>query len=124
LVLELADLSQQAQVGRQPQVDGLGRQEAPFYDLIGQTAFGGAVPAECALATRGMVRQILALLRSRIGIINFWQKPDEVSRLKGDLSDIFLMSDVEPIADGSERLVVEVANLARHRHELLMGDSD
>ncbi len=124
LVLELEELSQQTQVGRQPEADGVGRQEAPFYDLIGQVAFDGAVPTERAEATRGMVRQILALLRSRIGIVNFWQKPDEVNRLKGDLSDILLMSDVEPIAEGAERLVVEVANLARHRHDLLLSGNE
>lgn len=90
---------------------------APFYDLIGQLAFGEAgVPAEHAETVKGLVADMLIKLHGTIGMINFWSNAPEVSKLKGELSDLLLFSNIDAIIDSSERIVTEVTTLAKVRH--------
>ena len=60
------------------------------------------------------------MLRGRIGIVDFWQKPYEVNQLKGDLSDLFLLSGVPELEAQTNHLVAEIAALAKHRQERLL----
>ena len=46
LFLGLSGLRQEVEAGRREGVSGLSTKEAPFYDLIGQIAFGSVVPGE------------------------------------------------------------------------------
>ena len=59
-------------------------------------------------------------LHDTIGIINFWGNIPEVSKLKGALSDLMLLSGIHPIEDAAEKLVTEITSLAKARHQEIM----
>jgi hypothetical protein len=59
--------------------------------------------------------QLLALLAERTDIVNFWGKPTEVTTLKGDASDIFIMSDIYELETEADLLSTEVTALAENR---------
>jgi type I restriction enzyme R subunit len=99
-----------------------GRQDGtnPFYDLIAQIAFGEAgVPQQHQAALHQLVEEIIEKLRNTINIINFWNNQPEVSRLKGELSDLILFSGIDPLAEQSEKLAAEVTALAKARQQHL-----
>ena len=60
---------------------------------------------------------MLERLHGNIGIVNFWGNPPEVSSLKGELSDLMMLSGVPEIEDRSERIVTEITALAKTRHK-------
>jgi len=115
LLLGLAGLRQEVEAGRREGISGMSAKEAPFYDLIGQVAFGTEVPGEHAGPIKEAVRAMIGLFRRDIGIINFWANGFEVNRLKGALSDLLLMTGVEAIIGNSDRLITEVVALAKAR---------
>ncbi len=99
-----------------------GRQDGtnPFYDLIAQIAFGEeGVPQQQQIALHQLVEEIIEKLRNTINIVNFWNNQPEVSRLKGELSDLILFSGIDPLAEQSEKLAAEVTALAKARQQHL-----
>jgi len=116
LSLELTVLRDEVKEGRKPGSDGLGIKEAPFYDLIIQIAFGKQeVKPEQAAQIKQMVIEAFALIKERIDIINFWKNGYEIDRMKGELSDLLLMTNVDEIISTEEKLVTEITALAKHR---------
>ena len=116
LCQHLAGLRKEAEAGRKQDVGGVSVKAAPFYDLIGQTAFGkGGVPIGCAEATKQLVDSVLAKLRDTIGRVNFWNKPADIADLRGELSDLLLFSNIDAIEDKSDRIVTEIIALAKVR---------
>lgn len=115
LCRHLFALRTEAEAGRKDEKDP---RSGPFYDLIGQIAFGkGGVPAEHAATVIGLVAQVLEKLKRTIGIINFWGNSPEVSKLKGELSDLLLFSNVDEIMEKSDKIVTEITALAKVRHK-------
>ncbi len=113
----LAGLRTEVEAGRKDGVEGLTARESPFYDRIGQIAYGGNIPADHANRIKELVRDTLALLHSTIGIIDFWSNGYEVDKLKGALSDLVLLTELDPIIATSELLVTEITALAKIRHQ-------
>jgi type I restriction enzyme R subunit len=108
-------LRTEAEAGRKDEKDP---RSGPFFDLIAQIAFGkGGVPAEHVSTVMGLVAQVLEKLKRTIGIINFWGNPPEVSKLKGELSDLLLFSNVDEIMGKSDKIVTEITALAKVRHK-------
>ena len=115
LYRHLFELRSESEAGRKDEKDP---RSGPFFDLIGQIAFGkGGVPSEHASTVMGLVAQVLEKLKRTIGIINFWGNPPEVSKLKGELSDLLLFSNVDEIMGKSDKIVTEIAALAKVRHK-------
>lgn len=91
--------------------------EAPFKDLIADMAFKGNTIADVERSQLDQVtHQLLQKLRDTIGIIDFWENSFEVKRLKGELSDILLASNLPALIQESEHLVTELTALAKIRH--------
>ena len=85
--------------------------------LIGQIAFGKeGIPKAHEDQVKSLVNSILDYLQGTIDIINFWSNVPEVSKLKGSLSDLMLLSGMNEIEDSADRLVTEIAALAKVRH--------
>jgi type I restriction enzyme R subunit len=122
LYRSLFDLQTEVKAGRK-QDDNSG--SGPFYDLIGQIAFGASgVPVDHRETVAGLTADVLEKLKRTIGIINFWSNPPEVSKLKGELSDLLLFSNVDEIVEKSDKIVAEITALAKVRHRSIMeGDS-
>lgn len=118
LCVGLQALRDEAKAGRKESDSGLGPKEAPIYDLIISIAFGKREPQEKHRdAVKSLVREAFTLIRGRIGIINFWKNGFEVNRLKGELSDLMLLSGIDEIIAVEEKLVTEVTALAKVRHK-------
>jgi type I restriction enzyme R subunit len=118
---ELGELRDRAKAGRKEGIDGVSAQAAPFYDLIGRVAFGkGGIPSTQAEAVKRLVADVVVELKGTIRIVSFWTRPPEVSRLKGRLSDLILFTGVDEIIAKSDKLVTEIAALARVRHQDLV----
>jgi type I restriction enzyme R subunit len=108
----------EVEAGRKDGIEGVSPKAAPFYDLIGQIAFGdGEVPTAHAAAVKQLAGEVLERMRRIIGIVNFWGNTPEVGNLRGELSDLMLLSGVPEIEDNSERIVTEITALAKVRHK-------
>ncbi|MCK4624776.1 MAG: type I restriction endonuclease subunit R [Phycisphaerae bacterium] len=118
LSLELGGLRDEVQAGRQDGVDGVTATQAPFYDLIGQIAFGeGGIPDDHAESVKQLVRDVIDKLHASINIINFWSNGFEVNKLKGELADLLLYTGIDDIVASSDKIVTEITALAKVRHE-------
>ncbi len=114
----LFDLRTEAEAGRKDEKDP---RSAPFYDLIGLIAFGtSGVPVDHRKTVDGLTHQVLEKLKRTIGIISFWSNPPEVSKLKGELSDLLLFSNIDEIVNKSDKIVAEITALAKVRHRNIM----
>ena len=56
-------------------------------------------------------------MKRTIGIINFWSNLPEVSKLKGEISDLMVLSNIDPIVEKSDKIVTEITALAKVRHK-------
>ena len=63
---------------------------------------------------------MLSKMHHTIGIINFWGNPPEVAKLRGELSDLLLFSGISAIADKSDKIVTEIAALAKIREKEIL----
>jgi type I restriction enzyme R subunit len=118
---QLFRLRDEAETGRKDKIEGISPTAAPFYDLIGQIAFGkDGIPEAYENQIKDLVISTMEYLHDTIGIINFWQNIPEVSKLKGALSDLMLLSGIHPIEDAAEKLVTEMTSLAKARHQEIM----
>ncbi len=121
LCRSLFDLRKEAQAGRKEEVEGVSAKAAPFYDLIGQAAFGKAeIPPEHEDRVKQLVRDVIEKLRSTIDIIDFWGNPPEVKTLNGALSDLMLLSGIDELVANSDKIVTDIAALAKVRHKQLV----
>ena len=122
LYQELFALRQEVVAGRRDEPEGVSKKAAPFYDLIGKIAFGSSgIPKEHAEHVKQLVNDLLDKLHRTIGIINFWGNAPEVSQLKGELSDLLVLSSIDAIADKSDKIVTEITNLAKVREKDILG---
>lgn len=65
---------------------------------------------------RKLSERIIELIRSSIGIVDFWKKQDEVKRLRAQIGTELLLCDIPFIEGQNERLAVELTKLAEKRH--------
>lgn len=115
LYRHLYDLRTETETGRKNDQDPL---LGPFLDLIGQIAFGkNGVPSEHLPIVEDLVTKLLEKMKRTIGIINFWTNWPEVSKLKGELSDLLVFSNIDEIADKCDKIVTEISALAKVRHK-------
>ncbi|QDT59461.1 Type-1 restriction enzyme R protein [Stieleria bergensis] len=116
LVGDLFGLRGEAEAGRKEEIEGVSAEAAPFYDLVGQLAFTEkSVPSDCADTVKQLVSDVIDHLQSNIDIIDFWNRPTEVSRLRGELSDLMLATGVDQVIENADKLVAEITQLAKNR---------
>jgi type I restriction enzyme R subunit len=60
--------------------------------------------------------RIVETLQGTIDIIDFWKKPIEVKRLRGDIDTEILLANIPQLTDKHERIAVEIVKLAEKRH--------
>ena len=59
--------------------------------------------------------EVIGELKGTIDIIDFWNTPPKVSRLRGELSDLMLATGIDEIVEHSGKLVTEITQLAKIR---------
>lgn len=113
-------LRAEAQAGRTDAIEGLTREATTFYDYVIQLAFGtGDVPPQYRQQLKQLMLRIVEMLQDTIGIIDFWKKPIEIKRLRGNIDTEILLSNIPQLVEQHERIAVEIVKLAEKRHEEL-----
>jgi len=119
MVLALGELRDEIDQGRGPEPDNKG----PFFDLMTSIAFGADCPEDKQQASQNVVELIMAILAEDIRNLNFWERPAQVSDLKGKLISVFILSKVPEFKDNRDLLTTEVMALARRRERSILDDS-
>ncbi len=113
-------LRTEAMEGRKDVVEGLTKEASTFYDYVVQLAFGdGPGPDGSAPRLKSLMSRIVDILQTTIDIIDFWKKPIEVKKLRGNIDTEILLADIPQLTDMHERIAVEIVKLAEKRHEEL-----
>ena len=121
LAEEYEALREEAAEGRTETIEGLDREATVLHDYLVQLAFDGTeAPAEHADRIRLLATGLVDLIRGTINVLDFWQKPIEVKRLRGDIDTEILLAKIPELTDRHERLAVEIVKLAEKRHEELV----
>lgn len=120
MVLALGRLREEIDKGRGPEADTKG----PFFDLIVDIAFSTGCPAEKLAFSKSVVAQVMSLLAEDIRSLNFWERPVQVSELRGKLISVFVLSDVSEFRDKRDQLATEVLALARRRERSILSDGN
>ena len=64
----------------------MAKEATTFYDYVTQLAFGGAeLPEEIRQRLKALMSRIVEILQETIDIIDFWKKPIEVKKLRGNI---------------------------------------
>jgi len=114
-------LRKEAMEGRTDVVEGLTREATTFYDYVLQLAFdGGEVPAAERAPLKRLMLRIVEMLQDTIDVLDFWKKPIEVKKLRGNIDTEILLADIPALNAKHERISVEIVKLAEKRHEELI----
>lgn len=114
-------LRREAEAGRTIAHEGLTKEATTFYDHVAQLAFeNGAVPAEHVQPLKELMACVVDILQGTIDIIDFWGKPIEVKKLRGNVDTEILLSGIPGLEDKHERIAVEIVKLAEKRHQELI----
>jgi len=118
---DLNQLRQEALDGRVSGVDGLTQEAAIFFDYLKQLAYAdNDVPEADLPLLKSLVVRLVGMLQSTIDVLDFWKKPIEVKKLRGDVDTEILLANIEALNVRHERLAVEILKLAEKRHSELI----
>lgn len=110
-------LRHEAEAGRTETIEGLSKEASTFYDYVQQLAYDGAgAPEEARPRLKTLTVRIVEILRETIGIIDFWKKPIEVKKLRGNIDTEILLAQIPGLDGRHDRIAVEVVKLAEKRH--------
>jgi type I restriction enzyme R subunit len=113
-------LRAEAMAGRTETIEGLNREATTFHDYVVQLAFGGGnVPPAYREPLKNLVMRVVETLQDTIGILDFWEKPVEVRKLRGNIDTEILLANIPQLAGKHERIAVEIVKLAEKRHSEL-----
>jgi type I restriction enzyme R subunit len=111
-------LRKEALAGRKEAVEGLTKEATTFYDYVLQLGFDGReAPDEYRQPLKDVIVRIVEILQETIDIIDFWKKPIEVKKLRGNIDTELLVSTIPPLVERHERIAVEIVKLAEKRHK-------
>jgi type I restriction enzyme R subunit len=114
-------LVQEALAGRQDDPSGLSREVLAFHALVMDLAFTDAqISGDSVSRFAEVMTRIVELLQLRIDIIDFWKKPVEVKKLRGEIDTELLLAGIPELTGKHERLAVEIVKLAEKRHDDLV----
>ena len=115
------ELRKEALEGRTQAAEGLTKEATTFYEYVLELAFDGKeAPGESQATLKKLMLTIVELLQDTIGILDFWKKPVEVKRLRGDIDTEILLADIPALSERHERIAVEIVRLAEKRNEELL----
>jgi type I restriction enzyme R subunit len=113
---ELVHLRREAIEGRIDAVEGLTKEATTFYDYILQLAYEGReVPTADQAPLKTLMLRVVELLQDTIGVLDFWRKPIEVKKLRGNIDTEILLANIPALNAKHERLAVEIVKLAEKR---------
>ncbi|MGC1951285.1 MAG: hypothetical protein WA970_01610, partial [Gammaproteobacteria bacterium] len=75
----------------------------------------GTVPPDDRAALKKLMLRIVEMLQDTIGVLDFWKKPIEVKKLRGNIDTEILLANIPALNEKHERLAVEIVKLAEKR---------
>jgi type I restriction enzyme R subunit len=112
----------EAAEGRVDAIEGLTKEATTFYDHVVQIAFeDDKAPPEHERALKSLVTGVVEILQETIDIIDFWKKPNEIKKLRGNIATEILLANVPELTAKHERIAIEIVKLAEKRHKELVG---
>jgi type I restriction enzyme, R subunit len=122
LYKDLFELRKETEAGRKDAIEGVSPTAAPFYDQIALIAFGkSGIPKNHQPTIKKLVEDVIEKLHDTIDIINFWSNFPEVSKLRGAISDLILLTGIDELIENTEKIVTEITGLAKVRHQDIVG---
>jgi type I restriction enzyme R subunit len=118
MLLDLGELREHMIAGRGPDA----AVEDPFYDLVVDLAFGTSAAGQYANAVRKTIENILDDLSENIGNLDFWERDNLVSELRGKVKRRLMLSRVPELKAQREYLATEIVALAKRREKALLGE--
>jgi type I restriction enzyme R subunit len=113
-------LRAEAMAGRTETIEGLSKEATTFYDQVAQLAFdSGDASDEHRQQLKELMARVVEVLQETIGIIDFWKKPIEVKKLRGNIDTEILLANIPQLTEKHERIAVEIVKLAEKRHNEL-----
>lgn len=113
---DLELLRKDAIAGRTDVVEGLTKEATTFYDYVLQLAYdSGTVPLDDRAPLKKLMLRIVDMLQDTIGVLDFWKKPIEVKKLRGNIDTEILVANIPALNGKHERLAVEIVKLAEKR---------
>lgn len=73
------------------------------------------MPPEDRAALKKLMLRIVEMLQDTIGVLDFWKKPIEVKKLRGNIDTEILLANIPALNSKHERLAVEIVKLAEKR---------
>lgn len=114
-------LRKEAIEGRTEAAEGLNKEATTFYDYVLQLAFeSGEIPVEAQAPLKKLMLHIVEILQDTIDVLDFWKKPIEVRKLRGNIDTEILLANIPALNARHERIAVEIVKLAEKRHEELV----
>ena len=114
-------LRTEAKRGRTKAEDGLTKEATTFYDYVIDLAYGAReIPATDKTSLKHLMARIVELLQDTIDVLDFWKKPIEVKKLRGNIDTEILLANLPALNEKHERLAVEIVKLAEKRHAELV----
>jgi type I restriction enzyme R subunit len=125
----LIGLRTELEAGRkEDSIEGISAEEAPFYDLIIDIAYGMNADDDVLEQLKPVVNKIIPLIKKEIKISRFWKKKDEIAKLRGKIEDIILVTagelSLDHVIDKTDKIVTEILALAKKRHYNLLHDDN
>ena len=125
----LIELRADLKAGRkEDSIAGISVEEAPFYALIIDIAYGKEATDEVMHQLKPVTTQILQLIKEEIKIAQFWKKQNEVENLRGEIKDIIFhiagKLKLKPVIDKTDKIISEILALAKKRHPNLLNDNN
>lgn len=74
------------------------------------------MPQACEQPIKKLMTRIVQTLQDTIDIIDFWKKPIEVKKLRGNIDTEILLANIPELNLKHERIAVEIVKLAEKRH--------
>lgn len=114
------ELRKEALEGRKEAIEGLSKEATTFYDYVVQLAYDGKeVPLRARTPLKKLLTRVVEILQETIGVLDFWKKPIEVKKLRGNIDTEILLANIPELNAKHERIAVEIVKLAEKRHEEL-----
>ena len=116
LANDLGHLRKEAIEGRRETVEGLTKEATTFYDYVVQLAYdSGEVSSTDRAPLKKLMLRIVEMLQDTIDVLDFWKKPVEVKKLRGNIDTEILLSNISALNGEHERIAVELVKLAEKR---------
>lgn len=109
--------------GEDRDTEGLDPQkEAPFYDLLLVKVFKekDKAPKEVKEQLKSVIKDIVAVIRRTIKIVDFWHKGYEQEMLKAEIDDMLLFSNIDEVIEVKEQITCDFMELAKRKHSELV----